>query len=71
MLRWPLGGVRLPRSLLELEGGLLVLAWWWLRLAVLSCPLSPVQLLHDVYLSIPPDLPMKLGRLGLAPPHAF
>ena len=48
--------------LLELEGGLLVLAWWWLRLAMLSCPLSPVQLLHDVRLSIPPDLPRQLGQ---------
>ena len=71
--RWPLGGVRLPQGLLELlelllqlllelEGGLLVLAWWWLRLAMLSCPLSPVQLLHDVRLSIPPDLPRQLGQ---------
>lgn len=44
--RWPLGGLRLPHGLLELllqlDGGLLVLAWWWLRLAMLSCPLSPV-----------------------------
>ena len=58
------GLLELLGLLLELEGSLMALPWWWLPLTVLSCRLSSLQLLHYVCLSIPSYFPCSNDRIS-------